>query len=203
MRTVIVICGGWSVSQYDVADLRERGHVVGVNESSVRVECHVGLTMDRLWAENRYKQYFTTRAGDLWVRKGADKHLPQHPRRRQFECARVPQMSMEPGQLNGTNSGMVALNYAYQQKPEQVFIFGLDMQRGPNNEPYWHPPYDWPQAKPTGNTTSGKYKEWQPEFGVVTEQFDDEGIVLYSVNNRSLAHGLRQISYGMFLEMTK
>lgn len=204
MRTVIVICGGWSVGKYDVADLRKQGHVVGVNESAVLVQCHVGLSMDRLWAENRYKQYFTTRAGELWVRRGADKHLPQHPRLRQFECDyRSSMMSMEPNTFNGLNSGMAALNYAFQQKPEQVFVFGLDCQKGPNNEPYWHPPYDWPRAKPEGNTSGGKYKVWAPHFGVVTEQFDDEGIALYSVNHRSLAHGLRQISYGLFQELTK
>jgi hypothetical protein len=204
MRTVVVICGGWSVSQYDVKDLRSRGHVVGVNESSVLVQCHVGITMDRLWAENRFRQYFTTRDGDLWVRRGADKKLPQHPRLRQFECDHTSAvMSKEPDRFNGMNSGMVALNYALQLKPEQVFIFGLDMQKGPNKEPYWHPPYDWPEARPDGNTTSGKYKAWAPHFGVVTEQFDDEGIALYSVNHRSKAEGLRQISYGMFLEMTK
>lgn len=204
MRTVIVICGGWSVTAYDVADLRKRGYVVGVNESSVRAQCDVGISMDRLWAENRYRQYFTTRAGELWVRRGADKHLPQHPRLRQFECDHTStKMSTDPNRFNGTNSGMVGLNYAFQQKPEQVFIFGLDMQKGPNKEPYWHPPYDWPQALPQGNTTPGKYREWTPQFDEVKEQFFDEGIELYQVNHRSLVRSFPCISYGMFLELTK
>ncbi len=203
MRTIIVIGGGWSVTAYDVKDLRERGHVVGVNESAVLVQCHVGITMDRLWAENRAHRYFTTRDGELWVREGAAKNLPHHPRLVKYGCDHTSAIMATDGTLNGLNSGMVALNYAVCQRPEQVFVFGLDMQKGPNKEPYWHPPYDWPEAKEEGNTSTGKYKAWAPNFGVVTEQFDDEGIALYSVNHRSMAHGLRQISYGMFQELTK
>jgi hypothetical protein len=204
MRTVIVICGGWSVTQYDVKDLRSRGHVIGVNESSVLVECHTGVTMDRLWAENRFRQFFTTRAGDLWVREGAAKNLPQHPRLRKYKCDHESALlSPDEGRLNGMNSGMVALNLAYQLRPHQVFVFGLDSQKGPNGEPYWHPPYDWPQAKATGNTTTGKYKAWAPNYGIVAEQFEEQRIELCMVSNYSKAAGIRAVSYGYFLELTK
>jgi hypothetical protein len=204
MRSVIVICGGWSVSQYDVADLRSRGFVIGVNESAVLQQCDVGLTMDRLWAENRAHRYFTTRAGELWVREGAAKHLPRHPRLRVFGCDHESStMTTLPAVFNGTNSGMVALNFAYQRLPTHVYVFGLDMQKGPNNEPYYHPPYDWPEADPKGNTKPGKYKEWQPQFHKVMAAFKALGIVVRQVNNRSAIKVIPSISYEQFLEETK
>lgn len=199
MQTVIIICGGQSVTQYDVSDLRARGHVVGVNESAVRVECDIGITMDRLWAEHRFHQFFTTRKGDLWVRRGADKHLPQHPRLVQFECDHTSSdMTLEPRTLNGANSGMVALNYAY-TRAQRVYVFGLDMQRGDRGEPYWHPPYEWASR---GATTVGKYRQWAPQFASVHAQFQARGVKLVSVNHRSLVTSIPQISYKRFIEET-
>jgi hypothetical protein len=204
MRPVIVICGGWSVSQYDVADLRNRGFVIGVNESAVLQQCHLGVTMDRLWAENRAHQYFTTRSGELWVRRGAAKNLAYHPRLRKFDCDhKSSEMIMIPWVFNGTNSGMVALNVALQQGPTHVYIFGLDMQRGPNAEPYYHPPYDWPEADSKGNTTSGKYKEWHPQFHSVVVAYKQLGVTLKQVNNRSAVKVIPSIDYAQFLKETK
>lgn len=200
MMTAIVIAGGWSVSQYDVSDLRKPNTiVVGVNESAVLVQCDVGITMDRLWTEHRWHRYFTTRPGDLWIRRGADKALPQHPRRRQFECDHASfEMSDTPGVLNGTNSGMCGLNFVFQLRPQRVYLFGYDMQKGPSGEPYWHPPYDWPEAKPEGNTTGGKYRSWVPQFDCIAHQFRKRAIVVKHVNNRSKIRAFEQISFRQF-----
>lgn len=208
MRTAIVIAGGWSVSQYDVADLRAADRIViGVNESAVLAQCDVGITMDRLWAEHRYERYLATRAGDLWIRRGADKALPEHPRRKRFECDhRSHHMSSEPSILNGTNSGMCALNFAFQLKPERAYLFGFDMQRGPNQEPYHHPPYrctgecgeqcEW--ANQNGATKPGKYREWAPQFKSIARQFRKRGISVKQVNNRSMMKAFEQIDYRQF-----
>lgn len=197
MQTAIVIAGGWSVSQYDVADLRKPDTIViGVNESAVLAQCDIGITMDRLWTEHRWHRYFTTRNGDLWIRRGADKALPQHPRRRQFECDHESySMTDEPGVLNGTNSGMCALNYAFQVKPERVYLFGFDMQRGPHGEPYWHKPYEW---RPDGATKHGKYRDWVPQFECIAHQFKKAGIVVKQVNNRSKIRAFEQVDYRWF-----
>lgn len=198
MLTAIVIAGGWSVSQYDVAELRAEGRVViGVNESSVMAQCDVGITMDRLWAEHRWDRYFTERLGELWIRRGADKALPEHPRRRQFECDHTSfEMSDEPNVLNGTNSGMCAMNYAYQLRPDRMYLFGYDMQRGPNGEPYWHKPYEWAQQ---GTTKPGKYREWVPQFESIACQFRERGISVKQVNNRSKIAAFEQIGYKQFV----
>ncbi len=175
--------------------------MVGINESAVLKKNHIGLTMDRLWAEHRARRYFVENEGELWVRKGADKHLPQHPRLIQFNCDHeATQMSEEPHTLNGTNSGMCALNYAYHCRPERVFLFGFDMQRGPNNEPYYHPPYEW---NPEGATKPGKYKEWEKQFTEIAKQFNAIKCVVYNVNNRSKIECFPKISYEGFLEWTK
>ena len=201
MQTAIVIAGGWSVSQYDVADLRGPGRIViGVNESAILAQCDVAVTMDRLWTEHRWERYFESRSGDLWIRRGADKALPDHPRRRQFECDHTSfVMTDETGVLNGTSSGMCALNFVYQLHPSRVYAFGLDMQKGPKGQPYWYPPYDWPQAKPEGNTTTGKYREWQPQFASIAKQFRKRGIVVKQVNNRSKIRAFEQIGYKQFI----
>lgn len=163
--------------------------------------------MDRLWAEHRWERYFATRTGDLWIRRGADKALPEHPRRRQFECDhKSHHMSDEPGVLNGTNSGMCALNYVFQLKPQRVYLFGFDMQRGPDGRPYYHPPYkcagecgkqcEW--ANPQGATKPGKYREWVPQFDSIARQFRERGIKVKQVNNRSNIRAFEQISYKKF-----
>jgi hypothetical protein len=204
MRPYIVICGGWSVSQYDVADLRKRGYVIGVNESALLFHCDVGITMDRLWAENRSRTYYVNRPGELWVREGAAKNLPYHPRLWKFACDHETcEMSTTPKILNGMNSGMVALNFAYQMAPHTVYIFGLDHQKGPNGEPYHHPPYNWPEAKPEGNTTSGKYKAWGKHYARVLEQFTARRSRLVQVNNRSTVKDIPSISFAQFLTETK
>lgn len=202
MRPVIVICGGWSVTQYDVADLRPRGKVIGVNESAVLFQCDIGITMDRLWAEHRFHQYFTTRAGELWVREGAAKNLPYHPRTRIFNCNhRVSVMSDTKHVYNGTNSGMVALNMAYQMHAPTVYLFGMDMHKGPNGEPYHHAPYEW--ADPKGATKPGKYKEWQPQFEQVSQAFAARNIRLVQVNDRSAIKTIPSIPFAKFLAETK
>jgi hypothetical protein len=201
MRSVIVIGGGWSVTQYNVADLRFNGLVIGVNESMVLFQCDVGVTMDRLWAEHRAQQYFTTRTGELWVRRGADKRLPLNPRLRQFDCDhKSNEMVLTPRVLNGTSSGMVALNYAYQLLPTHVYVFGLDMQRGPKGEPYHHAPYEWADSK--GATKPGKYKAWGPQFRKVWSAFRQLGVQLVQVNNRSTVDSIPSISYEQFLKET-
>lgn len=201
MLTAIVIAGGWSVSQYDVADLRGPNRIViAANESAVLLQCDVAISMDRLWTEHRWHRYFTTRAGELWIRRGADKALPFHPRRRQFECDNESwRMSDEPGVLNGTNSGMCALNYALQQRPQRVYLFGFDMQRGPKGQPYWHKPYEW---RPEGATKPGHYRDWVPQFDCIAQQFRKRGISVKQVNNRSKITAFEQIGYKQFVKET-
>lgn len=159
--------------------------------------------MDRLWAEHRARQYFLENDGDLWVRRGANKSLPSHPRLIQFECDHeATEMSNEPYVLNGTNSGMCALNYAFQCQPKQLFLFGYDMQKGPGGEPYYHKPYEW--ADQNGATKPGKYKEWSRQFDTIARQFRDLGTRVYNINNRSKLVGcFQEISYAEFQEMTK
>lgn len=158
--------------------------------------------MDRLWAEHRAERYFMENTGELWVRKGADKRLVQHPRLIQFDCDHESsEMSCEVHTLNGTNSGMCALNLAYHCQPEQVFLFGFDMQKGPNGEPYYHKPYEW--ANKNGATTSGKYKEWAPQFTRIAHQFARIGACVWNVNNRSVLECFPIIGYDGFLGLVK
>lgn len=201
MFDTIIIGGGWSVSQFDVRDLRAYGHVVGVNEAAVLCKVDAGLTMDRLWAENRWHQLMTQQpSAELWIRDGADKALPYHPRRRKFWCDhRAYVLSDDFNTFNGTNSGLCAINYAYQRRPKRLFLFGFDMCKGPKKQPYWYPPYPW--ANPEGGTKPAKYVKWAEQFYAVADQLAKTHIEVFNVTTRSAIRAFPQISYRDFEDL--
>jgi hypothetical protein len=196
---VIVIGGGWSFKEFAGVDFREYGWVVGVNESAVLCQVNVGITMDRLWAEHRARDFFLKHPGaDLWVRRGADKNLPYHPRRLQFECNHKSVKMVDTGvTFNGTNSGMCALSYAYQRRPNKIFLFGFDMCKGPKGEPYWHDPYPW--ARADGATKPGKYAEWAAQFDSVARQFEQVGTKVFNVSSRTAIKSFPILTFQQFV----
>lgn len=204
MIDVIIIGGGWSVRHMGVdgMDLTKHGHVIGVNESAARLPCHVGLTMDRLWAEHRAREFFLSHPNaELWVRDGADKALPYHPRLRKFWCDhRSYVLSEEAGVFNGTNSGLCAINFAFQMRPKRIFLFGFDMVRGPLAEPYWHPPYEW--ANQQGATKPAKYVSWARQFEAVAEQLANAKISVHNVTTRSAIEAFPKMTLQEFIRAT-
>lgn len=92
---------------------------------------------------------------------------------------------MSEAGLNGTNSGMVAINLAWKMKPKVLYLFGFDMCRSPSGESYWHEPYSW---APSGATKPGKYNDWTKEFGSIASAFRECGT---NVINASLVSKLK------------
>ncbi len=173
-RNVIsIIAGGWSVSKVDTSRLP--GFVIGVNDASLFINGRVdaALTMDRLWAEHRYDWLTHHHAPKpFYVRRSARKNLPLElpPWVNVFENDNNSVIfSDEEGVLHGTNSGFCALNLAYQMCPDQLFLFGFDMNRSPLGRPYWFPDYPW--AKAGGATTGGKYQAWAKQFKDAADAF--------------------------------
>jgi hypothetical protein len=212
-KNVIVIAGGWSVSQYPMEDFRDRATVIGVNESMLLQHCHVGVTMDRLWMENRYpdlKERFYRASilrmepepASVWTRKGTQANIPQSERThrvREFECDhKSSEMSMLLGRLNGTNSGMCAVNLALQMKPDRIYLLGFDMQKGPGGEPYYHAPYAW--AVPNGATKKAKYDVWAPQFRRIAHDAIEQHVEIVNVNHHSKIETFTRYPYERFLK---
>lgn len=162
LEIVSVVGGGWSVSQVDLAKIP--GAIIAVNDSAFHVPRvdHI-VSMDRLWAENRYAD-LRRKMRPTHIRRAALKNLPDKwPWLTSFDCDHeATAFSDQKGVLNGTNSGLCAFNLAYQLHPKQIMLFGFDMKRGPNGQAHWFADYPW--AKPGGATTSGKYREWSQQF---------------------------------------
>lgn len=171
--TVSVLASGWSAKGLDLTRLP--GLVIGVNSAAIfapRVDEIV--TMDRLWAEHYWPDL--CRLGKpTWMRGACLHNIPERPAWLQlYMCDWQSNIMSGSAQfMNGTNSGMVALNRAFKLQPKRVVLFGFDMGRSPKGEPYWHPPHPW---RPTGGTSNGKYAEWARQFDEAAKQFAKLGI---------------------------
>lgn len=204
MRDLILLASGPSVREYDLRGLETRGHLVGVNGSAMYAKVAVALTMDRLVAEFCYPYWKIQGIPDIWIRRSETRNLGALSSNVHLFAnsnAKHALMTMEADALNGDNSGMCALNYAFQRRPERVFLLGFDMARvAPKDAPYWHPAYPW---SPTGSTSDGRLREWAEEFSQPASMFKAHGIEVYNVNHRSRITAFPVISFKDFLGMTK
>jgi len=144
--------------------------------------------MDRLWFEHRWPYLRTLRVPEVFVRVKCDCNVKRKDDRDSwatFEHFHKPGLSDTRGQLYGGNSGVCAINLAYQrmQKGDNLFLLGFDMQRGLGNESYWYPPYPWTCSG--GATTGGKFKEWLQQFGPIGEKIRELGAQVFNVTHRS------------------
>lgn len=182
-KIVSVVAGGWSVNELDKSQIP--GVIIAVNDSAVHLPRYdIALSMDRLWTEWRFP-FLREKKQNAWLRRSAVQNLKdqRHPWLHIFDCDHTATVfSTEQHVLNGTHSGLCAMNLAYCMAPEQLFILGFDMQRGPNGQPYWYPPY--PHA-PNGATTKGKYNAWARQFDAAAIAFKEIGTRVFNVSKRS------------------
>jgi hypothetical protein len=203
MKPIIVIGGGWSFLPHFTEDLRTRGIVIGVNDAAVHTRVHIAVTMDRLWLEGR-GETMDYLAIPTYYREGTCKNgKPPHMGLPYANNNRMDEgMSLEPGVLNGNNSGAIALNLAFKMhrtSGSQVYLLGFDMCNGPKDERHWHPPYPW---KGGGGSTTDKLREWSREFAPWAKQFADAGIDVKNVSDRSILTNWKKISYEKFKKET-
>ena len=178
-ETVSVLGGGWSARAYDVNRLP--GEVIGVNDSMIRARCDYGVSMDRLWTENRWaaveRKARENALRVVYIRRAALANIPIRPTfLAPFENDHksVDFTPRGTSRLNGTNSGACALNLAANFNPRRILLFGFDMNRSPQGDAYWYPPYEW--GKPKGNTGAGTYEAWAAEFEQIAAQFKARGV---------------------------
>lgn len=199
--TVILLASGPSVKQYNLRNLESRGTLIAISGAALYVKPHIAFTMDRLVAELCYPLWLIQGVPRILIRECIVKNFKVEPHSTQLFQHDGPatQMTLAPGKLNGSNTGACALNLAYQMTPRRVFLLGYDMQRGPLNEPYWHPPYPWNTA---GAAKNGKLAEWALEFREIARQFRACGIQVFNVNHRSKIDAFQTISFDSFEKMT-
>lgn len=188
---VSVLAGGWSAKHYD----RDRlpGEVIGINEACLLARCDYGVSMDRLWVENRWLALWQrtdrVKRGPLrvlYARKAALKNIPERPTwLHPFDCDHESTDFSPRGshRLNGTNSGACGLNLAANLASEEIYLFGFDMCRNKEGEAYWYPPYEW--AKAEGATSGGKYKVWAAEFESIAAQLKARGLKVFNASLQS------------------
>lgn len=212
MRDTIVLAGGSSVAEYRLRDIERRGFLIAVNDSSLYTKCDVAFTMDRKWIEARQLLLKTLSPPSIWYRKGTPKNfLPPLDWKAFVHDAGYPTlMTKQEGKLNGSNSGTCALNLAFQRAvnlrlqsiASRVFMFGFDMQRGPEGQKHWYPDYPWADETHNG-TKPGTFMDWANEFEDIYRQFKTEQLEVYNVSHRSLVGAMPKISFGEFLRITQ
>lgn len=186
-----VIAGGWSVSRTTVHDLHELGEVIGVNDAALWwvPKVDVAVTMDRLWFEHRWPLLKQRQVREVYVRTKCDCNVQRGDDDywKTFTHWDRPGLTAESGVLHGANSGICAINLAYQRMGEgdKLFLFGFDMCKGPKGEAYWYPPYPW-QREPTAHSKPGYYRDWAKEFDAIAESLTRRGIKTYSVNRHTV-----------------
>jgi len=199
---ITVVAGGWSVRNIELDHLC--GLVVAVNDSALHLpRVDIVVSMDRLWSEARWT-WLLERAGPTWLRRSAVQNLSERwPGLTIFECDHTSTRfvtSDDTPQLNGTNSGLCALNLAWSLRPARLFLLGFDMQPDPAGVAHWFAPYSW---APNGGTSSGKYKQWASEISATRKAFTAAGIEVFNVSPSSAVEGFKKITPSQYRAVTR
>lgn len=186
-RTISIVAGGWSFAGFDHKAVP--GEVIAVNDTLIHFKSELSyvVSMDRLWAENRWAS-LKSRCIETFLRRSSLKHMDvgdtYHEWLHTFECDITPGALFGDfiTQLNGRNSGACALNLAHILRPKELYLFGFDMCRSPENKAYWYPGYEWSDKGDKGATGQGKYDEWATDFKLYAEQFAAVGTKVWNVS---------------------
>lgn len=181
MKQITVLAGGWSASQFDLRKLP--GFVIAVNDSAYYgPRWDACVSMDRLWSENRF-DWMQKQRKPIWLRRSTIKNfrVDELAHIRAFDNDHLAtELSDQEGRLDGTNSGLCALNLAYQMRPAEIFLVGFDMTLGPRGEKHWYPPYPWSQS-----TGAARLEEWSRQFVGPAKQCAAAGISVFTAGTFS------------------
>jgi hypothetical protein len=191
---IIVLAGGASVASYNLDGISKRGSVIGVNHSFIKCpECLCGLTMDRAWMEANVDKVLKS-GKPFFVRHAAVKYIGDKifniENIRLYDCDETNEMSTDPDKLNGTSSGMVALNLALQLNPDIIYLLGFDMQGD-----RWYK-YDFKNWEPKGD----KFTKWRAQFGEIALKTK---VKIVNVNHQSALKCFPTITYEEFCRDTE
>lgn len=176
----VIACGP---SALQCGAMRAPGYRIAINGAREYVPHDVFLTMDGRYARERFKQFEGTNA---YVRASAWEHcVRDHDASRWgglnvFSCdINTTNLSSDPLQLNGSNSGACGIALAFALKPRRVFLYGFDMGK----RTHFFGNYPWLGLGCT--TTDQKFRAWRAEFEHTRRQFDAAGIEIWNTNPQS------------------
>lgn len=187
---VSIIGGGWSLRELgDPGRARIPGFKIGVNDSMLLANCDTGVSMDRLWLENRIERA-NERVQSLWARRSALVNVKKHYAFvRRFECDHeTALLADKPGWLNGPNSGHCALNLAYKMRPKSIVLWGFDFNRSPTGEVYWYDPYPWSKPNP-----GGMHPVWATMMAAPLRQCREVGVEVLNASPSSAIGGTKKV----------
>lgn len=196
LDVVSILSGGPSASQVDLRGCP--GFVIGVNNAALHApRLDAAISMDRRWSEafwEWFKQKNEARRLELYLRPNNVLNIIERPDwLHVYQCNhRTHIMSDEPGVLNGTNSGGVALNLAYAMRPKSVYLFGFDYS-APNGHNHW---FAKGETGRVGDYPihANRYRNWAREFDDVGRQFEARGIDVVNVSAISIVTAFRKIA---------
>lgn len=200
MPSIVSVLGaGWSVRGLDLSKLP--GLVIGVNDTGIiapKVDAIV--SMDRLWTENRWNDLKLLKI-PTWIRLAALKNIKENPTWLNpfFNSHVLTTPSENWDVLNGTNSGMCAINLAYLWQPEIIILFGFDHCRNKEGRAYWFGE-GYPWARTGGGTGNGRYEEWAKQYEVIAEACRNRGIKVFNASPSSAIGSFHKVNPADVLE---
>ena len=191
MDDIIVLAGGFSVSQFEPENLKQYGcKIIGVNDAFLHAPVDIVVSMDRRWLEYRWEKLKEARL-PTYARYSAYKvnlNGEFFGGLRLFNCDHeTDKFSENINDLNGRNSGYVAFNLAYINRPKNIYLFGFDMQGG-----YWYKDYPWTKEKKQNRSA-----EWIDGFKIAEKYCDLAGVNVFVVGD-SLINNFPKITFKEF-----
>lgn len=165
-KTCFILGGGPSLKDFDPTPLRERGHVIGVNEAGLTLVpwCDILYWADRRWFDWNEKRIdlhtgpmrFTS---SQVVAREVDRCQFIHwmPRERNGHVDEWIWFRFEPNLIGGFDGGGRAINLAYHCGATRVVLLGFDMHDYPMDQwrdGNWH---DAHQAPPLEDQRANKF----------------------------------------------
>ena len=198
LKNIIVLGGGASVEGFPYQEINDFGcYVIGVNDAFRYAPVDCVVSMDRLFLEGRWEELkaFGEAGKSVYLRENAyrvNKKPETFPNLQIFDCNHMTDKMDETTTftLNGRSSGHCAINLAYKMRPDNVYLFGFDMQGG-----HWWPPYPWAK-EPTGQRSD----EWINAFRLIERYFGKSKTNIY-VCGKSAIRNLPKISFEEFVTM--
>lgn len=199
MKRLFLVAGGPSANIFDYSEISKHGQLIGVNDCGFLIpEVSTMFTMDRLWLENRW-EIIRHQSKRFIVHKCVWQKFLGKIYSGQFEP--TARLLIEPVQMdhtetilhlgaekvNGRNSGFCAFNWAVQQKPDEIFLFGFDMQ-AVNGQRHFHKPYPW-----SPNVTN-RYAKWAEDFDESKPTCDQIGLKVYNCSPVSLIEAFPRVA---------
>lgn len=180
-RPLFVVGGGPSLRGYDLSRLRERGRVLGINDSAFLVPSDAAFSIDRTWLQRREARILAF-PGEVWVGLGEPEteNLRLPAKVNYLRRVQGSGLSTDPREVvNGLNSGYSALNLAVHKRARTIYLLGYDLTPTPAGDTHWHGGYPWNHG-----TAIKYYERWARRFDAVPACLP-AGTVVYNANPRS------------------